>query len=109
MLEFSEYHLPRGSEFQQLPQMCDCYEQANQSLAIGGVSVQSAPFNARTQNIVISQVSADCRIQIGPPTANGGAGPIAVSAGAGQTRFLKAGNEYALRAHPGEVLAVIQA
>jgi hypothetical protein len=109
MFEFSEYHLPRGSEYQQLPQMCDCYEQANQSIAIGGASVQSAAFGPKTQNIVVSQITADCRVKIGPSTDNAGAGPIAVSAGVGQTRFLKAGNEYAFRVHPGEFIAVIQA
>jgi hypothetical protein len=51
---------------------------------------------------VISKVDADTRIAIG-------AAPVAVTTGAGQTRLLKAGSEYAFSVQPGDKLAAILA
>lgn len=104
-LEFSEYRLAKG-RYGALPQVPQGGEIANQSLAIGVGSVVSAAFNAATDLIVISKVDQDCRIKIGLPA---GADPVAVTTGAGQTRFLRAGSEYCLQVQPGDKLAVIQA
>lgn len=100
-LEFSEYTYPklRYGAMAQLPQGG---EVANQSIAIGGASTQSAAFNARTDCIVITKVDVDARIAIGP-------NPTAVIGGAGQTRFLRSGNEYSFAVNPGDKLAVITA
>lgn len=100
-LEFSEYAYAK-SMYGSQPQVPQGPEIANQSLAIGAASAASAAFNARTQLIVISKVDADCRIAIGPA-------PVAVIGGAGQTRFIRSGNEYAFAVEPGSKLAVIQA
>lgn len=100
-LEFSEYRLAK-TRYGALPQLTQGQEVANQVLAIGGVSVPSAAFNDRTDVIVVTKIDADARIAIG-------AAPVAVLGGAGQTRFVKAGNEYAFAVEPGQKLAVIQA
>lgn len=105
-LEFSEYPLAKG-RYGALAQLPQGGEIANQSLAIGGASVASAAFNARTDLIVVSKVDVDCRIAIGRP--GGTADPVAVTTGAGQTRFLRAGSEYAFQVQPGDKLAVILA
>lgn len=100
-LEFSEYRIAK-SRYGALPQLPQGGEIANQSVAIGGASVPSAPFNAATDLIVVSKVDADCRIAIG-------AAPVAVIGGVGQTRFLRAGSEYAFSVQPGDKLAAITA
>lgn len=100
-LEFSEYRLAK-SRYGALPQLPQGGEIANQSVAIGAVSAASAAFNAATDMIVITKVDADCRIAIG-------AVPVAVIGGVGQTRFLRAGSEYAFQVEGGQKLAVIQA
>jgi hypothetical protein len=104
-LEFSEYVLAK-TKYGAMPQLVQGQEIANQAVAIGATSAVSAAFNARTHAIVISKVDADARIAIGLP---GGSDPVAVSAGAGQTRYLKTGNEYAFAVEPGQKIAVIQA
>jgi hypothetical protein len=100
-LEFSEYTYakPRYGSQPQVPQGGEI---ANQSIAIGAGSLQSAAFNARTDLVVVTKVDADARIAFGT-------NPTAVAAGAGQTRYLKAGNEYAFAVEPGTKLAVINA
>jgi hypothetical protein len=100
-LEFSEYSIAK-TRYGALPQLTLGVELANQSIAIGGASVQSAAFGAATNVVVVTKIDADARIAIG-------AAPLAKSAGAGQTRYLKAGNEYAFQVEPGQILAVIQA
>lgn len=100
-LEFSEYRIAK-TRYGALPQLPQAGEVANQVLAIGGASVQSAAFNAATDLIVITKIDADARVAFGP-------NPTAVAGGAGQTRYLKAGNEYAFAVEPGSKLAVINA
>lgn len=100
-LEFSEYKLAKA-RYGALPQLTQGGEIANQSVAIGVAAALSGAFNDRTDCIVVTKVDADCRIAIG-------AAPVAVSAGAGQTRYLKAGNEYAFSVEPGQKLSAIQA
>jgi hypothetical protein len=100
-LEFSEYVYAK-TRYGALPQVPQGQEIANQSIAIGAGSVQSAAFNARTDLIVISKVDADARIAFGT-------NPTAVVGGAGQTRYLKAGNEYAFSVEPLTKIAVINA
>lgn len=100
-LEFSEYKMAR-SVANGTPQMVQSGEIANQSVAIGVASAASAAFAGGTEIIVISKVDGDCRIAFG-------AAPVAVTTGAGQSRFLRAGSEYAFQVQPGEKLAVIQA
>jgi hypothetical protein len=100
-LEFSEHRFAKN-RYGAMPQLPQGGEVANQSLAIGAASVQSAAFNANTDLIVITKVDADCRIAVGP-------NPVAVTTGAGQTRLLRAGSEYSFAVEPGAKLAVIQA
>jgi hypothetical protein len=100
-LEFSEYVLAK-TRYGAMPQLVQGQEVANQSLAIGAGSVSSNAFNARTDVVVVTKIDADARIAIG-------AAPTAVSAGVGQTRYLKAGSEYAFAVEPGQKLAAIQA
>lgn len=100
-LEFSEYKLAK-TRYGALPQVPQGGEIANQVLAIGAGSVQSAPFNAGTDLIVVSKIDADARVAIG-------VNPTAVVSGGGQTRYLKAGNEYAFQVEGGQKLAVINA
>lgn len=100
-LEFTEY-LHARRELAAQAQMVDGRELATQSVAIGGVSTPSAAFTDKTRAIVLSKIDVDCRIAIGK-------NPVAVSAGVGQTRFLKAGAEYAFDVQPGDKLAVITA
>jgi hypothetical protein len=71
-------------------------------VAIGGSSAQSAAFNDRTNVIVITKIDADARIAFG-------GNPTAVAGGTGQTRYVKAGNEYAFQVEPGQKIAVINA
>jgi hypothetical protein len=107
-IEFSEYmHAARDGRAS--PQLIDGRELANQTVAIGGASAQSAAFNDKAGMIVISDVQAACRICIGSPALNAGVGPTAVSAGVGQTRLLKAGSEYAFKVERGDKIAVITA
>jgi hypothetical protein len=100
-LEFSEYRMARATA-NGTPQMVQSGELANQSVAIGAANAVSAAFGGTTEIIVISKVDQDCRIAFG-------AAPVAVTTGAGQTRFLRAGSEYAFMVQPGEKLGVIQA
>jgi hypothetical protein len=100
-LEFSEYKYAK-TRYGAMPQLSQGGEIANQVVAIAGASAQSAAFNARTDMIVITKIDADARIAIG-------ANPVAVSAGVNQTRFVKAGSEYAFHVEPGQMLAVITA
>lgn len=100
-LEFSEYVLAK-TRYGAMPQLVQGGEVANQAVGITGASIPSAAFNDRTNVIVITKIDADARIAIA-------AAPVAVSAGAGQTRYLKAGNEYAFQVEGGQKLAVIQA
>lgn len=100
-LEFSEYVLAKR-RYGTMPQLVQGQEVANQSIAIGAGSIPSAAFNARTDVVVVTKIDADARIAIG-------AAPVAVSNGPGQTRYLKAGNEYAFSVEPGMKIAVIQA
>lgn len=99
-LEFTEYRLARGVGGA-MPQIPQGQELATQSIAIGGVNALSAPFNAKTDFIVISKVDADARIAFGQ-------NPVAV-AGAGGARYVKAGSEYAFTVDPGTKLGVINA
>lgn len=100
-LEFTEYMLPKV-EYGVQPDVPYGIELATQSIAIGGGSVQSAAFDAKTRLIVVTKIDADARIAIGP-------NPAAVAGGLGQTRYLKAGSEYAFAVDGGQKLAVINA
>lgn len=99
-LEFTEYRLAKPVYGNQA-QVPYGPKVATQSVAIGAGSVQSNPFNDRTELLVITKVDVDCRIEIGE-------NPSAV-AGAGNSRYLKAGLEYAFLVDKGHKLAVINA
>lgn len=100
-LEFTEYALAQAKDGK-WPQVPPGAENATQTIAVGAASAQSNAFNGNTTLIVVSKIDADTRIAIG-------ANPVAVTTGAGQTRFLKAGSEYAFRVNPGDKLAAILA
>jgi len=99
VLEFTEYLYPQ-SRYGSVAPLPRGQEIATRSVAIGAASAASAPFDARTQLIVISAVSADCRIAIGAP------GTEALN-GFASTRQLNAGLEYAFDVAGGQVLAAI--
>ena len=101
-LEFTEYRAA-DARFGAMPQLVEGEELATQTVTIGATVQRSAAFQNATNVIVITNVSADCRIKIGPGN------PVAVTTGVGQTRKLYAGNEYAFFVKRGHKLAVIQA
>lgn len=99
-LEFTEYRYAKAVYGAQ-PQLPYGPKIATQSIAIGAANVASSAFDARTEFIVITKVDADCRIEFGEA-------PVAV-AGAGNSRYLKAGNEYAFDVDGLHKLGVINA